>query len=223
MANEIAIRTNLKPNQRKRAEAAIENVHLAYYEKGGIRDTVSQLEGQLETASRHVFGLAQYAAQQHPDDLKVAAQLYVELCEYAEQAYKRTHEVENLREALPTWATYKSNVLRGLKAGLNPLEHKSEKVFRSKSMELISRSRNTLAGPEPPDGEARAGPPRMMQEDEVVDMVGTTAIPDTLKQLVAQVVYAAEIVNIRKLDQAEEILREAWQKLGALTDRRKLK
>lgn len=209
----------LKAPARHVAAKAIENVHLAYFEKGGIRDNAAQLAGQVESASRHVFAIARYAAKAHPKSLDAAASMYIAMCDYAEQTYKEEHRVENVREALPTWATYKSNVLRGLRAGLNPLEHKSEKTFRSKTMEQISRTRTHADATQG----ARAGPPRVVPEDELVNMVSSTAIPNTLKQLVAQVVYAAEVVNIRRIDQAEEILREAWQKLGALTDKRKIK
>lgn len=209
----------LKAPARNVAAKAIENVHLAYFEKGGIRDNAAHLAGQLESASRHVFAIARYAARAHPKSTEEAAQMFVLMCEYAEQTYKKEHEVENLREALPTWATYKSNVLRGLRAGLNPLEHKTEKVFRSKTMEMVSRTRTHEA----PTNGARAGPPRVVPQDELVNMVSSSAIPDVLKQLVAQVVYAAEVVNTNRIEQAEEILREAWQKLGALTDKRKMK
>lgn len=223
---EIAVSNfGLKVPARRLAAKAIESVHLAYYEKGGIRDTAAALTGQLLSAGQHVFALARHAAKENPKSIEQAASMFADMCEYAEQTYKSEHDVDNLREALPTWATYKSNVLRGLRAGLNPLEHKTEKVYRSKTMELVSRTR-THTGDEAAsaDSGARAGSaPRMQTEQELVGMVSTTAIPDTLKQLVAQVVYAAEVVNVRRIEQAEEILREAWQKLGALTDKRKLK
>lgn len=227
-STEIAVSTiglSLKLPARRLAAKAIESVHLAYYEKGGIRDTAATLTTQLLSAGQHVFALAKHAAKAHPKSIEKAASMFADMCEYAEQTYKTEHDVENLREALPTWATFKSNVLRGLRAGLNPLEHKTEKVYRSKTMELVSRTR-THTGDEAAsaDSGARAGSaPRMQTEEDIESMVSTTAIPDTLKQLVAQVVYAAEVVNIRRIVQAEEILREAWQKLGALTDKRKLK
>lgn len=211
----VTIESALKLPARRVATKAIENVHLAYYVKGGIRATVETLQTQLASASHHVFAIAKYAAKAHSDSLEQATALYIAMCEYAEQAYKQEHEVENLREALPTWATYKSNILRGLRSGLNPLEFRTEKVYRSKTMELVSRA--------PRDPEPRAGPQAVLEPDELETLVSSTAVPDALKQLVAQVVFAAEVVNVRKLEQAEEILREAWQRLGALTDKRKLK
>jgi hypothetical protein len=220
MANEIT--TNLKPGARKVALRAIEDVHLAYYEKGGIRDTAQQLEGQLEGAAKVVFNLAVYASKQAPE-LPDAMRLFLDMCEYAEGQYKVQHEVENLRDALPTWAQYKTNVLRGMRLGLNPGEHKTEKVFRSKTMELISRSRNVLDSPDATQREGPGPEPAMRTEEEIKDFVESTVIPDTLKQLVEQVVFAVEIIRPARVPQAEEILREAWQKLDSLVDRRRLK
>jgi hypothetical protein len=216
------IQTSLRTPAKRIAAQAIENVHLEYYEKGGIRETAEKLATQLESASRHVYSLAIYAAK-NTTDLVAAGRLFVEMCNYAEDTYKVEHEVDNLRDALPTWATYKSNVLRGIRAGLNPLEHKSEKAFRSKTMEQISRSRQDVEAVTAELEDARAGPPKLRGEDEIEEFVGTTTVADPLKQLVAQVVYAAEIVKPAMLEQAEEILREAWQKLGALTDKRRMR
>lgn len=219
MTNDVVVASTLKLPARRLAAKAIESVHLAYYEKGGIRDTAATLTTQLESASVHVYAIAKFAAKAE-SSLEEAGSLFIEMCDYAETEYKREHDVENLREALPTWATYKSNVLRGLRAGLSPLDFKTEKVYRSKTMEKVSKARLTTIDTTPSDADDS---PRMQTEEEVTELVASTGIPDVLQQLVASVVYAAEIVNSRKLAQAEEILREAWQKLGALTDKRKLK
>jgi hypothetical protein len=223
MTTDLTI-SDLKAVAKRMASQAIENVHLAYYEKGGIRDTVTQLEGQLDSAARHVYSLAQYASKQFPNDLESAAHHFGVLCLYAETEYKREHEVENLREALPTWATYKSNVLRGLRLGLDPSQFKTEKIFRSRTMEQISRTRGEPEKLSDEQREAiREGPPSLRDEREIEDFVATTVVPESLRTLLAQVVYAVEVVRPARVPQAEEILREAWQKLGSLTDRRRLK
>jgi hypothetical protein len=214
--------TSLRAPAKRIAAQAIENVHLEYYEKGGVRDTAALLTEKLESASRHVFSLAVYAAK-NTTDITEAGRVFVEMCNYAEDSYKKEHEVDNLREALPTWATYKSNILRGLRAGLSPLESKSEKQFRSKTMELVSRSRQDTAEVAGELEDARAGPSRLREAAEVEDFVSTTTIAPSLRQLVSQVVYAAEVIKPAMLPQAEEILREAWQKLGSLTDKRRMK
>jgi hypothetical protein len=214
---------DLKPAAKRVAARAIEDVHLAYYEKDGIRDTAAKLEGQVDSAAKHVYSLAQFASKAHPGNLETAAALFGTMCLYAENEYKREHEVENLREALPTWATFKSNVLRGLRLGLDPREFKTEKIFRSRTMEAISRTRG-----EPEqlsdlrDDSARDGPPKQLDEAEIEDFVATTTVPETLRQLLSQVVYAVEVVKPARIRQAEEILRETWQKLGALTDKRRI-
>lgn len=219
--NAVIENVELSGPAKRIAVQAIENVHLAYFQKGGIRETAETLTKQVESASKHVYTLALHAAKQHPESIEDAARMYVDMCEYAETEYKREHEVDNLREALPTWATYKSNVLRGLRLGLDPRESKSEKQYRSKAMEQISRSR--AEKPEHTAIEGGTGPPAMKTEAEVAEFVASTMVPETLRQLLAQVVYAAEVVKAKSIEQAEEILREAWQKLGALSDKRKMR
>lgn len=211
--------TVLNASAQRMSARAIENVHLAYYEKDGIRDNVTAIETKLRSVGQNVFALARHAAKVHPK-LEDAEVMFLAMCEYAEQGYKTEHRVENLREALPTWATLKSNVLRGLRAGLNPLEHRTEKIFRSRTMEQVSRAQTR-----PRPGQARiTGPPtKPLEPEAITEVLAETAVPDSLKQLVAQVVYAVEVVNVRKIEQAEEVLREAWQKLGALTDQRKIR
>jgi hypothetical protein len=219
MPTAIVTVSTLHNKAKQIAAHAIESVHLSYYEKGGIRDTADTLKTQVDSSGKHVFTIARYAAKQHPEDITSARRLYLTMCEFAESEYKTQHNVDNLREALPTWATVKSNVLRGLRIGLNPTEFRSEKTFRSKTMERISRKRSTSdAG----DSAPRAGP-ALRSEEEIDSFMATTVVPQSLKQLITQVVFAAEVVLPSRIEQAEEILREAWQKLGSLTDKRKLR
>jgi hypothetical protein len=204
MATDIVPASALKPPAKRVAARAIEDVHLAFYQAEGIRDTANKLESQLVAAARHVYSLALFAAKQHPKDLGATSALFLGLCDYAETSYKTEHEVDNLRQ------------------GLNPLDFKTEGKFRSKAMEVISKKRLAQL---PPEGEEPGEPetPQYRGPEEIGSFVDSTVIPDSLKHLIAQVVYAAEVVKANRVAQAEEILREAWQKLGALVDRRKTK
>lgn len=206
------------------ATTAIEAVHSAYYEKGGIRDSMSAMQEQVDSAAKHVYSIAVFAVKQHSDDAAAAVDLYMGMCTYAETGYKKAHNVENLRDALPTWASFKSSVLRGLRLGLNPTEFKSEKRFRNAVQEKIVAERPRLAAapePEPLVVLPAVREAELLNEQEIVELVSSTTVPDSLKTLLSQVVFACEVIKTGAIGQAEDILRETWQRLNGLTDKRK--
>src|SRR5262245_60766014 len=98
--------------QKRIASRAIEDTHLAYYEKGGLRDTLEKARVQSEGVSSHIYSLARYAAKTAPS-LEQARVLFGALCRHAEDAYKTVHEIENIKDpekGLPVWPVFKSNI-----------------------------------------------------------------------------------------------------------------
>lgn len=203
----MPITSGLSRGAKVRAARAIEEVHLAYYAKGGIRDLEDKLAEQRGAAARHIFSLAQYASE-HTSDLDETMALFIAMCAYAEQKYKAMHDVLNLKEALPTWAVFKSNILRGIREyGLDPLEYRSEGAFRVAMLKM--QERQSL--PPPHRGPA------------ALDAMLASAIPSTsVRSLLSQLIIETAAVRRSKQQEAEEILREAMSRLRPMLDRRKI-
>lgn len=200
--------TTLTAQAQARALRAIEDVHLSYYEKGGIRDTVEHLESQARSAGQHIYALAVYASKQ-TETVDEAADLFRQLCTFAEAAYKEQHEVENLRTALPTWATYKSNILRGMERfDLDPINYRSERQFRIASEDRAEKA----------DRPRRREGPQLASPDEIGEFLQTTAVRNSLVRPVADLVFHVEAVAHGKTQEALSILKATLTKLEPLVD-----
>jgi hypothetical protein len=214
------------------AVQAIEAVHAAYNANGGLKETLQLAETQAVGISRHIYGIAQGAAKRQKK-LELAAVEFGALCAYAEASYKTKHSVENLRDVLPVWVVFKSNILRGIRQGLSPLESPNEKAFRTLTMEKIAEKRAVTVDNEEGDESTetdedesvlriptRAGPKPL---ELIESFVETTSVREPLKMLVANILFSAEHIKPSLVTQAEEVLREAWQKLGSMVSKSALR
>jgi hypothetical protein len=213
-----------------KATDAIDKIHQAYFVKGGIRDTTDVLRGQVEKASDVIFSLAQFATRQSKGDLPAAVAVFGAMCSFAEAHYKKEHEVENLKEALPVWATFKSNILGGMNSELSPLDFKSEYDFRKARMEKVRESVGVSLPPPTTEGtvlaaaaiERKSQPAGPVGMDEIDQWLGSTAIHDSLRVLLANVILSVEYIRRAKVGDAEAILRETGDRLAGLVDKRKI-
>lgn len=229
--NAIA-KLELTPATKRAASTAIEAMHAAFNAKGGLSETLQRAESQSMGVSSHIYGLARSAAKRGID-MDGTIGYFVLTCVYAESVYKQRHGVENLKDALPVWNVFKSNILRGMRLGLSVLDSPNEKAFRTRALERVAQDRTSIGPPgggmEHPEedgtpttatGRPRAGPKVPVSMAEIEGYVETTTVREQLKTLVAQVVWSAEHIKSTRVTQAEEILREAWQKLGPLLTKR---
>lgn len=193
---------------KSRAARAIENVHLAYYEKGGIRDLEDKLGEQRGAAARHIFALAQYASET-AEDLPEAIANFLGMCAYAEAKYKEDHDIVNLKEVLPTWAVFKSNILRGIReCGLDPIEYRSEGAFRI----AVQKELEKKALPPPPPADWPS----------IEDVLATTITQDSTRTLISQILFELGALKPSKRAEAEAILRETMDRLQPFVDQRKV-
>ena len=198
----------LTRSAKARAARAIEDVHLAYYAKGGIRDLEDKLSEQKGAASRHIFALAIYASE-NAETLEEAIAQFQALCAYAEARYKQEHDVVNLKEVLPTWAVFKSNILRGMREyGLDPIEYRSEGAFRV----AMQRQQAQLALPSPPKLTQRA----------IDKALSTTVTYDPVRTLLSQILFECQSLKRSKQKDAEAVLRETMDRLSQFVDQRKV-
>lgn len=197
----------LTRSAKARAARAIEDVHLAYYAKGGIRDLEDKLSEQKGAASRHIFALAIYASE-NAETLEEAIAQFQALCAYAEARYKQEHDVVNLKEVLPTWAVFKSNILRGMREyGLDPIEYRSEGAFRV----AMQRQQERLGLPSPPKLTQRA----------IDKALSTTVTYGPVRTLLSQILFECQSLKRSKQKDAEAVLRETMDRLSQLVDQRK--
>lgn len=234
MADIVAME-DLPRGAKQRAARAIENVHLAYYEKGGIREAEEQLESKRESAASHIYALAQYAAKTEKKRADQIA-LFLGMCKYAEERYKEEHDVTDLKDALPTWAVYKSNILRGVRQlELDPAEYRTERQFRTALLEKAKTvtppaTRKPAQRAEPRGTEldqaarppvAREGPDEKTPED-IDEFLAVTVHHDSLRVLLGQVLFEVENIQSDKVKDAEKILRRTMNELAPLVDQRKV-
>lgn len=197
----------LTRSAKARAARAIEDVHLAYYAKGGIRDLEGKLSEQKGAASRHIFALAIYASE-NAETLEEAIAQFQALCAYAEARYKQEHDVVNLKEVLPTWAVFKSNILRGMREyGLDPIEYRSEGAFRV----AMQRQQERLGLPSPPKLTQRA----------IDKALSTTVTYGPVRTLLSQILFECQSLKRSKQKDAEAVLRETIARLSQFVDQHK--
>lgn len=202
-----AIVPELSRQAKYRAARAIENVHLAYYQRGGLRDTEEKASEQRQSIAQELFNLARFATEQSKTR-DAAIRYFGELCEYAETRYKKEHEVENLREALPTWATLKSNILRGVRDyQLDPLEYRSEGAFR------IAMQKEQAALPAPTL--------RVLSPAKLDELFSSTIPHEAVRPLLSQVVHHCELLKKRSDTAAVKVLQSALDELAPLVDQRR--
>jgi hypothetical protein len=214
---------------KQRAAGAIENCWKAYHDEDtGLKLREQQAAVAGAKASSYIFGLAQFAAEvcpkrYRPDDVFTA------LCAYAEAKLKEKHDVDNLKEALPCWATFKSNIVGGMRAGLDPQEFPTEWEFRKAGMEArisVIDTRNAVADhrlvTESPSDQVTKLPTHLRIEP-VRKFMRSTSIASSLKLVLAQLLASADYVKKGKEAEAEAILSEASTKLLALVDKRRVK
>lgn len=207
---------SLTSQAKRRAALAIENTRKAYEE----------LEAVEQKCSSYIFGLAQFAVEICPKK-KQPAELFGALCAYAEAQYKERFNVVNLKEALPVWSVYKSNIMAGMRLGLNPQEYATEWEFRKATAE--KRKPSLVTGSQ--SGEVTKGsvtqlpalPMRPVRFEQAEKAVLGLMIKSSLQQILTRLLVEAEYVKKGKEDEAQRILEEAVTKLSTLIDQRRIK
>lgn len=109
----------------KVAIKAIDNAYTIQWGKDGILDTQVKLNGLKDKVSEQVYSIVKEAVKIAGNDMLMARQVFLSLCAVAETHIKSKH-IEKKEEDLPmgqlipSWANYKSEMSKGLQAGLNP-------------------------------------------------------------------------------------------------------
>jgi hypothetical protein len=224
---------------KRRAVHAIEKVWEAYHDpKDGLKLREQQAAIAGARVSSYIFRLAQFAQDNSPRRTHRPHELFAAMCSYAEARLKENHNVENLKEALPCWATYKTNILSGMKGGLDPNDYQTEWEFRKAAIEArfsLIETKEAVAQREfakrPADEDAELEGrgnevtklPTKLRIEPTRKFFRATSIASSLKLLLAQLVVEADYIKKGYEDEAEAILREAREKLAALVDKRKIK
>lgn len=213
----------LDRGQKSRASRAIEGVHAAYYEADGIQALEQTIATKRAAAAKHVYALAVFATESVPKDREGAIALYLALCEHAEESYKAHHKVTDLSEALPTWKTFKSNILTGMRDyELDPREHRSEGAFRTAKAKAKSAAPTLPPVPQDSANVITLRIPRgeTLAPAAVNDLLAPVIPNDTLRGLLADLVHSIESLKRSKAGHAETFLRAALAGIQPLADKR---
>lgn len=200
--------TRLTPAAKAKAFEAIQAMHRACIGKAGITALTAKLTSKHESAAAHIYGLAVFAARKE-EKLPKAVALFREMCRHAEAELKAKLEVANLKDAVPIWAVYKSNITRGMNLGISPLDHESEKAFRQAMAEAAAPTQDPVPSP-------------ALITDVERFLARDTTIADRLRDRLQRIVLEAQYVKHSKLAQAEEIFQDASERLAELLDHRSL-
>lgn len=219
---------------KQRAAGAIENCWKAYHDpESGLKLREEQLAVASSRASSYIYGLAQFAMEVCPKKYR-PDEVFGAMCAYAEAKLKEKHEVNNLEDALPCWKTFKSNIMGGLRVGLDPHEFSTEWQFRKAGMEArlsVIDTKNAAEDrrlvTESRGHEERSDPvtklPTRLHIEPVRKFMRATSIASPLKLVLAQIMVEADYVKKGKEAEAEEILNTAHEALLELVDKRRIK
>lgn len=209
----------LTATEKRRAGTAIEYTFREYSREGGLKELQTKAGEAEQSCSAHIYSLAQFAVK-NSKNLSTATEKFQEMCSYAEAGYKDKHGVANLKDVLPVWSVYKSNIIRGMKLGLSPLDHETEGAFRIAVGECLRQAAGSSTGDvdrtEPAKQDTR------LTVEDADDLLDNTNIHEGLRQLVAQLMIEAEYVRRGREEQAQAIVRKAVAELAELVDRRRI-
>lgn len=99
---------------------------------------------ELGNIAAPIFTLAKSAYEgADKTQFKERLEAFTKACKAAETAYKEANGGKPVSELLPYWRVVKSEVMRGLKLGMNPTGHASYTAFlkaRKKTSQTVSKS-----------------------------------------------------------------------------------
>lgn len=203
----------LTTSDKARALRAIEEVHAAYFVKGGMRDAINALEKKAENTAQLIYALAVHATKQHKTLLK-AAEHFAAMCRHAEEDYKEKHNASNMQEALPVWPVYKSNIMRGFREGLSPLEYPTEydlrKAWQAMLPPVITRERQAMLPPPKKGGKASS------EQVMVEDWLQATGVFAKLSHPAAELIVRLEHIPRPNVTAAEAVIKRALDDLRSL-------
>lgn len=215
--SQMAAMTELTSQERRAAEKAIGAMREEYYKRGGLRDSYERTKMQAESISTHIYRLAQTATRS-TSNLEQAARRFSYLCAHAEAKYKETYGISNLRDldkGLPPWPVFKSNILRGMRLGLSPLEYRSEHTFRDATMEHV-RAEIGLN----PTPALEPHPDVIDTTQELESLLIRTGLDEQLRGAAAEALSTLKRVSPSKASEAATILKRAIDRIANLARRR---
>jgi hypothetical protein len=121
---------------------------------GGYNAILKKLQEKEEGLSKHIYALALKASNMGRGKNEVIAEWFAALCKAAEQHLKDNsmkelgHEIENVKEALPCWPVFKSEIGRAIKAGLDPKNYETLNKLKAARKAVDEQRAQRGANPE---------------------------------------------------------------------------
>lgn len=196
----------LTKKQRTLAAKTIDAIYAAYWAKGGLDEVAGKANELKAGLSGTLFGLALEADRVGNGKASAIADVFTALCKAGETHLKESDKKPDqeasrpVAEILPCWPVLKSNLLKGIKAGIKPSEHKTERAFRAATAAKTKKARKT--------GRQNAG------EGTAVLTIDSAKLTETLKHLIQ--VCATLKGDAQEI--AADILLEAMPRIDALRE-----
>lgn len=130
---------DIDPALKAAAWKAIKAMYDDYHGPGGLRAKEEELHAAADKSSERLMNLAHMAAKLSKNRGVQIGQ-YRLATELAEERLKQAHEITNLKDperGLKSWAVQKSNILRGMKMGVNVLDYRSEYEYRKAVLDKV--------------------------------------------------------------------------------------
>lgn len=196
----------LTKKQRNLAAKTIESIYAAYWAKGGLAETTDKATEAREGLSQTLFGLALEADRVGNGKAEATAEVFTALCKAGETHLKETDRKPDqeasrpVAEILPCWPVLKSNLLKGIKAGVRPSGYKSERAFRAETQERAKKATKK--------GRQNAG------EGSAVLTIESAKLTETLKHLI----QVCSTLKGEATEMAADILLEVMPRIDALRE-----
>lgn len=132
----------------KSAKDAIVMMSREAHRRGGYIDILRKLEEKEEGLAGHIYGLAKKASDLGRGKLgkdSATEEWFLAICRVAETHLKAVsaeefgHAIENVKEVLPCWPVFKSEIKRAIRANLDPKTFETYSALKKARVEKESQ------------------------------------------------------------------------------------
>lgn len=194
----------LTKKQRSLAAKTIDAIYASYWAKGGLAEVGDKATELKSGLSQTLFGLALEADKTGNGKAEATAEVFSALCKAGETHLKESDKKPDqeasrpVAEILPCWPVLKSNLLKGIKAGIRPSDHKTEYSFKTATQEKTKKAAKK--------SRQNAG------EGSAVLTIESAKLTETLKHLI----QVCATLKGDAMEMAADILLEVMPRIDAL-------
>lgn len=141
-------RVELNDPVRKSAIRIIEAMFDAYTKRGGVAEMEQKLRAATEGSkglAAGIYDLSQTAYRLGQGSPRMVKAYFQAICRDGESAFKEKHQIENLKDVLPCWIVYKSEIIRAVDTGIKLTDFDTYGAMKVARVEKSKADRETAA------------------------------------------------------------------------------